>query len=341
MFDLYPLLRTILFRFPPEKSHSFSLKALDWAHKFGLLKILFPAVQVEPKNLLGLSFPNPVGLAAGLDKDAEHILSLAALGFGFIEVGTVTPYPQPGNPLPRLFRLTDQRAIINRMGFNNKGLEYVLDNIKTAHFKGVLGVNIGKNYATLVDRAIDDYLFCLKRVYAFADYIVINISSPNTPGLRALQLSDQLPNLLRALKEEQASLKLLHGKVTPLLIKVSPDMAKDELAVFAQQVTYFGIEGVIATNTTLSRKGVERSLMAGEVGGLSGEPLFHSATEAQAFLRGKLGENVAMIGVGGIHSASQAMEKFKQGADLVQLYSGFIYEGPHLIRRILKAYKNR
>ena len=279
LFNCYPLLKVILFHMTPEASHRYALKALDWAYDFGLLRCLCPQIFVEPLTLNGIEFKNPVGLAAGLDKDADHFLALSALGFGFVEVGTVTPKPQPGNPSPRLFRLESHRAIINRMGFNNKGVEHLLERIKKAQFKGVLGVNIGKNFATPVFNANQDYLYCLRQVYPFADYVVINISSPNTPGLRALQLGDQLTHLLSAIKTEEGSLSTQHQKKVPIFVKISPDMQEDELAVFCEEIVRYQIEGVIATNTTLSRKGVEDSAFAAEAGGLSGKPLFDLSTQ--------------------------------------------------------------
>lgn len=342
LFDCYPLLRAILFRMMPEASHRYTLQALDWAYDTGMLRFLCPQIPVEPVILNGLEFKNPVGLAAGLDKNADHFLALSALGFGFVEVGTITPKPQPGNPAPRLFRLESHRAIINRMGFNNQGVEYLLERIKKAQFNGVLGVNIGKNFATPVVHANHDYLYCLRQVYPFADYVVINISSPNTPGLRALQLGDQLTHLLSAIKEAEGSLSTQHQKTVPIFVKISPDMQEDELAVFCEEIVRYQITGVISTNTTLSRKGVENSAFAGEAGGLSGQPLFDLSTKTLSHLKEKLAKHsVTLIGVGGISSPEQAMAKFDNGADLIQLYSGFIYEGPSLIYRIVEAYRLR
>jgi len=284
--------------------------------------------------LWGLRFPNPVGLAAGLDKNADYIDVLGNLGFGFIEVGTVTPLPQDGNSQPRLFRLADDLAIINRMGFNNKGVDHVVEQLKKRKWHGIAGVNIGKNRATPVEKAVDDYLVCLRKVYPVADYVVVNLSSPNTPGLRNLQFGEQLDALLAALKAAQAQLQADHKKRVPLLVKIAPDLTEDEVSAMAAAFQKHRIEGVIATNTTLDRPGVEDSLHGNEAGGLSGLPLRRRSTRVLKWLVQALGPDFPVIGVGGIMWTADANEKFKAGAKLVQIYTGFIYEGPALIRTV-------
>jgi len=286
---------------------------------------------------MGITFPNPVGLAAGLDKDGEYIDALAALGFGFIEVGTVTPRAQPGNPRPRLFRLPAARAIINRMGFNNRGVDNLLANVRRARYSGVLGINIGKNFDTPVERAVDDYLIGLRKVYAHAAYVAVNISSPNTPNLRQLQRHDALQDLLRTLKAEQGRLAQHHGKYVPLAVKIAPDLESAAVADIAALIRDQGMDAVIATNTTLARDGVERLPHGGEAGGLSGAPLTRRATEIVRQLHAVLGDDIPIIAVGGIMAAADAESKIQAGASLVQIYSGFIYRGPALIRETVAA----
>lgn len=290
-----------------------------------------------PRTVMGITFPNPVGLAAGLDKNGDYIDALAALGFGFIEVGTVTPRPQPGNPRPRLFRLPQARAIINRMGFNNEGVDHLLANVRRARYRGILGVNIGKNFDTPVERAVDDYVIGLRKVYAHASYVAVNISSPNTPNLRHLQEHDALLALLQALKAEQHDLARQHGKYVPLAVKIAPDLAAEAVADIAAIIRDQRVDAVIATNTTLARDGVAHLPNGNETGGLSGAPLTQRATVVVRQLHEILRDDVPIIAVGGIMSAADAVAKIRAGASLVQLYSGFIYGGPGLIREAAEA----
>lgn len=286
---------------------------------------------------MGLQFPNPVGLAAGFDKNGEYIDALATLGFGFIEVGTVTPKPQTGNEKPRVFRLPQSQALINRMGFNNKGVDILVTNVKQARFKGVLGINIGKNYDTPLTEAIDDYLVCLRKVYPHSGYIVINVSSPGTPGLRDLQHGHKLHSLLDALKSERRNLLIRYDKYVPLVIKISPDISSEELHSMAHALTRYEIDGVIATNTTTSRDGVENLEHDAEVGGLSGEPLRNRSMAVIKELRASLHESISIIASGGIMKGEDAVEKIKAGASLVQIYTGLVYRGPRLIKEITDA----
>jgi dihydroorotate dehydrogenase len=288
-----------------------------------------------------LQFANPVGLAAGLDKNADCVDALGALGFGFVEVGTVTPKPQDGNAKPRLFRLTRERAIINRMGFNNKGVDHLVERLKQRRYRGIVGVNIGKNLTTKVEDAVNDYLVCLRKVYCFADYIVVNLSSPNTPGLRSLQFGEQLEALLTTLQRERSVLAAQHGRDVPLLLKIAPDLSADEVAGIAATVLKCGIAGVIATNTTLGRTGVETSAYAKEAGGLSGAPLTAASTLVLQQLTTALGGKVPVIGVGGVMQGEDAVAKMAAGAVLVQVYSGFIYRGPALLRETVEALRAR
>jgi len=288
---------------------------------------------------MGLDFPNPVGLAAGLDKDGECIKAWEALGFGFIEVGTVTPRPQAGNPKPRMFRLPPAQALINRMGFNNRGVDFLVEQVRRTRFKGVLGINIGKNADTPVERASDDYLIGLRKVYPWASYIAVNISSPNTPGLRDLQYGEALDRLLAALKEEQQRLADVHGRYVPLAIKIAPDLADVDVRTVGQALLRHGMDAVIATNTTFSRAGVESLPHAQEAGGLSGAPLMARSTEVVVRLADVLEGRLPIIAVGGILSGADAAAKIAAGASLVQLYTGFIYRGPELIREAVQALK--
>jgi len=331
----YALIRKLLFCLSPEKAHDFTLKALRLAQKLKLTKLL-PASHSSPKEVMGLKFPNSIGLAAGLDKNGEYIDALAALGFGFIEVGTVTPRPQSGNLKPRLFRLPQQEAIINRMGFNNKGVEYLVEQLKKTKFKGILGINIGKNKATVIENAVEDYLYSLRLVIPYASYITINVSSPNTENLRQLQHGELLQNLLRTLKAEQALYFKNNNKYVPLVVKISPDLTQDELSQMCSVFLSEKIDGVIATNTTIHRDGVESSPFAVETGGLSGKPVRIRSTETIKQLHVMLGNKVPIIGCGGISSAEDAKEKIAAGASLVQIYTSLIYQGPRLIRDISK-----
>ena len=328
---LYPLARTALFALDPEVAHHVALHALQKLNKLHLSR-LFSSRQSAPCEVMGLKFDNPVGLAAGLDKNGEYIDALAALGFGFIEVGTVTPRAQPGNPKPRMFRLQDEQALINRLGFNNQGLDTFIANVKRAKFNGVLGLNIGKNFDTPIERAVDDYVTCLKGVYPFASYVTINISSPNTKGLRDLQAAKQLEKLLSTLKAEQARLAKQHKKHVPLVLKIAPDLDGKSIRDIAAMTVESGFEGIIATNTTISRDAVRDHPLAKEAGGLSGKPLFSPSTEVLRELAKAIKGKIPVIGVGGIMSGADARAKINAGASLVQIYTGFIYNGPDLIR---------
>ena len=334
---MYSLIQKALFCLPAEASHSITLPLLDIAYRTRLIALLRSQVPAAPVTLMGLEFPNPVGLAAGLDKNADHIDALADLGFGFIEVGTLTPRPQPGNPKPRLFRLKAEHAIINRMGFNNKGIDHALAQIAKSKFSGVLGINIGKNFDTPVERAADDYLLCMRKCYGAASYIVVNLSSPNTPGLRSLQFGDELRRLLVLLKSEQATLTDLHDKKVPLAVKIAPDLSDAEIGLIAEALIDNEIDAVIATNTTLERSGVQGSSFKDEAGGLSGAPLTDKSTHVITVLSEALGGKLPIIGVGGIMSGADAAAKIAAGASLVQIYSGFIYRGPELIREAALA----
>ncbi|MCI0510576.1 dihydroorotate oxidase A [Chromohalobacter marismortui] len=332
---MYALARSLLFRLDPETAHGVALTSLDIGHRLGLSR--WVGAQVEaPTTLMGLIFPNRVGLAAGLDKNAEHLDALGALGFGFVEVGTVTPEPQPGNPRPRLFRLPAQRAIINRMGFNNAGVDALIANVRKSRYRGVIGINIGKNLTTPVERAVDDYLTCLRKVHAHAHYITVNLSSPNTPGLRNLQFGEHLASLLGALAEETQRLEAADGRRVPLAVKIAPDMDADEVALVAKALAANGVDAVIATNTTVSREAVVGLEHADEQGGLSGRPVFESSNRVVRELRRHL-PTLPIIGVGGIDSGEAAKAKHDAGADLVQLYTGFIYRGPALVGECARA----
>ncbi len=334
---IYPLIRPLLFTLDPETAHHVTLDTLRVAHKLGLLPLLAKRPADNPRTVMGLTFPNPVGLAAGLDKNGDYINALAALGFGFIEIGTVTPRAQPGNPRPRLFRLPQAQAIINRMGFNNHGVDALVANVKRAKYQGILGINIGKNADTPLANAADDYLICLRKVYAHASYVAINISSPNTSNLRQLQGNDQLDALLAALKMEQGKLAELHGKYVPLAVKIAPDLDKEQIQQIAALLMRHHIDGVIATNTTLSREGVQLLPQHNEAGGLSGAPLRDQSTAVIRELAATLQGALPIIGVGGILCSTDALEKMRAGATLVQLYSGLIYRGTDLIAECAAA----
>ncbi len=334
---MYSLLRKLLFQLDPETSHHVTLAGLRTAHTLGILKHCYSAI-AAPCNIMGLSFPNPIGLAAGLDKNGDYIDALADLGFGFLEIGTITRKPQEGNPRPRLFRLPEQEAIINRMGFNNKGIDYLIERLKNTKYKGILGINIGKNRDTSLENAVDDYLYLYRQVYSFASYVTVNISSPNTEGLRNLQHGELLQSLLNALKKEQALQYQLTQRHVPLVVKIAPDLTAEEIAATATILINEKIDGVIATNTTLSRDGVETSPYAKEMGGLSGKPVRMKSTEVIRQLHDRLQNQIPIIGCGGIFSAKDAKEKITAGASLVQLYSGLIYQGPKLISECARAF---
>jgi dihydroorotate dehydrogenase len=335
--NIYSFASTLLFQFDAETSHDFALKTLKNAERIGALN-LYPASPIcRPRQVMGITFSNPVGLAAGLDKNAAVIDGLAALGFGFIEVGTITPRPQPGNPKPRLFRVREAQGIVNRFGFNNLGVDNLIDNVKAAKYKGVLGINIGKNFDTPMENAAEDYLICMRKVYAYATYIAVNISSPNTKNLRALQEKEALSSLLATLKSEQTKLANQHGKYVPITLKIAPDLERDQINEIADLLMEHKIDGVIATNTTLARDMVKGMEHADETGGLSGVPVRRKSTLVIQQLSQRLQGAVPIIGVGGILSGADAVEKIAAGADLVQVYSGLIYKGPALVHDVCKS----
>ncbi|SPL69543.1 quinone-dependent dihydroorotate dehydrogenase [Acinetobacter stercoris] len=331
---LYSLARPLLFSLAPERAHELTLSLLKKAHKVGAMR---QDVAAKPVTCMGIEFPNPVGLAAGLDKNGAYIDALAGLGFGFIEIGTITPRPQAGNPKPRLFRIPEAKAIINRMGFNNDGVDQLIENVKAAKFKGILGINIGKNADTPVDDAVSDYLICLEKVYNYASYITVNISSPNTKNLRSLQSGHALTDLLETLKKRQLELAEEHKHYVPLVLKVAPDLSEQDIQFIADQLLQFKIDGLIVTNTTLSRDGVENLPYGNETGGLSGAPVFEKSTACLAAFAQQLNGQIPLIGVGGILAGEQALAKQQAGAMLVQIYSGMIYTGPSLIPDCVNA----
>jgi dihydroorotate dehydrogenase len=330
----YALARPLLFSLDPETAHRVTLKLADLA---GFL--LQQEIPPNPVRAMGLEFPNPVGLAAGLDKDAAHIDALAALGFGFIEVGTVTPRPQPGNPRPRLFRIAEKEALINRMGFNNVGVDTFLRNLERTRWRGIIGINIGKNADTPPERAVEDYEIGLEKVYAKASYVAVNISSPNTKGLRALQEKSSVDDLLARLSLKRQTLSDKHGRLVPLALKVAPDLRGEEIRAIADAVKRHRIDAVIATNTSVSREGVERLPHASEAGGLSGAPIRERATRVLGLFRNELQNEADLIGAGGILSKEDAAKKFAAGASLVQLYTGLIYRGPVLVAECASAFR--
>jgi len=333
----YPAIRKVLFQFDAETIHELTIKGLKSTGKSPLNAFYKQAVQDKPVTVMGINFPNPVGLAAGLDKNGECINAFAAMGFGFVEVGTVTPRPQPGNDKPRIFRLPEANAVINRMGFNNKGVDYLVSQVQSANFKGVLGINIGKNKDTPEENAKDDYIHCMRKVYNFATYITVNISSPNTPGLRSLQYGEALNELLSALKAEQKVLAEQYDKYVPVAVKIAPDLTAEEVQSIAKSLIDNNIDGVIATNTTLSREGVEGLEFGTEQGGLSGQPVKEKSTQVIKLLSEALDNKLPIIGVGGIASSDDANEKLVAGASLVQVYTGFIYQGPPLVKEIVNG----
>ncbi|MEQ1915039.1 MAG: quinone-dependent dihydroorotate dehydrogenase [Sideroxydans sp.] len=336
----YNLLRPALFTLDPETAHDATLTSLNTAYCLGLSRLLAQP-KPDPRHVMGLTFPNPVGLAAGLDKNGDCINGLAALGFGFIEIGTITPRPQPGNPRPRLFRLPEANAIINRMGFNNEGVDALVANVERAKFNGVLGINIGKNADTPIEKAADDYLICLRKVYAHASYVTVNISSPNTQNLRQLQGGNELDALLSQLKLEQEKLTQQHGKYVPLALKIAPDLEAEQIQQIAQLLIQHRIDGVIATNTTLSREGVADLVHGNETGGLSGAPVRDKSTTVIRALAAELQGALPIIGVGGILNGADALQKIQAGASLVQVYSGLIYRGQSLVAECAAALKEK
>ena len=334
---MYALARALLFALDAEAAHQVTLTGLRVAHRLGVLGVLAADQPAQPVELMGLSFANRIGLAAGFDKNAACVDAMGALGFGFVEVGTLTPQGQPGNPKPRVFRLPKARAVINRMGFPNAGVAAAIGHLRTRRYTGVCGVNIGKNAATPLEEATFDYVTALQAVYEYADYVTINISSPNTQGLRQLQEGEQLRPLLQALLATRAELAQRIGWQVPLLVKLSPDLSSDELAATAQVIRELGLDGVIATNTTLDRAAVAGLRHAQRPGGLSGEPLRERSLAVIGQLRRLLGADMPLIGVGGISSAADAAAMFAAGADLIQVYTGLIYRGPGLVRELVAA----
>ena len=329
------IIRPALFKLDPEQAHHLTINALSY------LGNIMPRVNPHstPTSLMGLQLPNPVGLAAGLDKNGEAIDGLAALGFGFIEVGTVTPRPQDGNPQPRLFRAPKHLAIVNRMGFNNNGIDALIANIQRSKYTGILGINIGKNASTPIEKAADDYLICLEKAYEYASYITVNISSPNTQNLRSLQGGDELSKLLSILKDKQAHLYAMHGRYVPLAVKIAPDLDEAQIADIAHVVLQTEIDGIIATNTTINKMALGDSPLANEAGGLSGAPVQHASNQVLAALVKELNGKVPVIGVGGIMSGNDAAEKIRLGAKAVQIYSGMIYRGAGLVKECINALK--
>lgn len=335
--NTYALIKPFLFQLDAEYAHDLTLKSLKLAEQIGLLSSLYKPVHGIPRQVMGLTFPNAVGLAAGLDKNGAFIDGMAALGFGFIEVGTVTPRPQPGNPKPRLFRVKEAQGIINRFGFNNLGVDHLIQNVKASKYRGILGINIGKNFDTPNERAVDDYLICMRKVYRYASYITVNISSPNTKNLRQLQEKEALDTLLGTLKAEQTALIQKHRKYVPIALKIAPDIEYEQIIEIADLLKAHQFDAVIATNTTLSREGVEGMKNGAETGGLSGAPVRDKSSQVIRHLSNQLAGELPIIGVGGIMSGADAIEKIEAGASLVQVYSGLIYRGPSLVREVAKA----
>jgi dihydroorotate dehydrogenase len=333
---LYELARKALFATDPETAHELTLESLRLGHRLGVTRLLCKA-HSQPVRCMGLDFPNPVGVGAGLDKNGDYFEALGDLGFGFVEIGTVTPRPQPGNPRPRVFRLPRAQAMINRLGFNSKGVDHLVRRVQRHRFKGVLGINIGKNFDTPIEDAVDDYLHCLVKVYPYADYVTINISSPNTPDLRDLQGKAELDRLLAAVAARRAELAERHGRCVPLAVKVAPDLEDAQIRAIAAVVAQHRMDAVIATNTTIGREGVAGMQHANEAGGLSGAPLKARADRVLAVLRKALPPQIALIGVGGITCGQDAVDKLELGAELVQFYTGMVYRGPELVAECLQA----
>ncbi len=336
LLSMYSWLRPLLFRLGPERAHAWTLRFLQWVYPSWRVNRKIKRFSQSPVHAFGLTFPNPVGLAAGMDKNGDYIDALFGLGFGFIEIGTVTPKPQSGNPQPRLFRLPQARALINRMGFNNRGVDHVVTQLKKRKVKGIVGVNIGKNLMTSLDHAVDDYRVCYQKVYPYADYVTVNISSPNTPRLRELQTELYLHELLSELKKTQEELEKVHHRRVPLLLKISPDLVAEELKEIARIALRHRIEGMVAVNTTRHRHGVEGLPHAGEEGGVSGEPLFPTTLHAVEHLHAELGQEIPIIAVGGIMSRRDAQRLLAAGARLIQIYTGLVYEGPGIVKDIIR-----
>jgi dihydroorotate dehydrogenase len=333
--SLYPALKPWLFKMDAERAHDWTTRMMRIAHGFGLLTAGQSRLPQTPVSCLGLQFPNALGLAAGMDKSASAVAAWSALGFGFVEVGTLTPRPQPGNPKPRLFRLPEHEALINRMGFNNVGIHAAVKRLEKRHCKAVVGVNIGKNFDTPNEAAVKDYLYCLKVAYPVADYIAVNISSPNTKGLRDLQAEESIRQLLGALKKEQSILQKDTGKKVPMLVKIAPDLEAPQIEALARVFNELAVDGVIATNTTINRVAIAGHRLENEAGGLSGAPVKARSTQVIQAFRELLREQTPIIGVGGILSGADAQEKLQSGAALIQVYSGLVYRGPGLVRDVL------
>lgn len=334
---MYSLARSLLFCLDAERAHDLSLTAIETAYRTGFNPLLATRPKALPTTAFGIEFPNPAGLAAGLDKNAAHVDALASLGFGFIEVGTTTPRAQPGNPKPRMFRLPEHEAVINRLGFNNDGVDALVANAERARFDGVLGINIGKNKDTPNENAIDDYLFCLERVYPRASYVTVNISSPNTQGLRDLQEEETLRCFIGEICEAGERHAATHGKRKPILLKIAPDLGELELDSIAEVLLASSIDGLICTNTTIDRRAVSGHRYANEAGGLSGKPLFERSTAVLRGMAERLGGKLPLIGVGGIFTGTDAVAKIQAGANLVQFYTGMVYRGPALIGESVDA----
>lgn len=351
---MYPIIKPLLFRLDPETAHYLTLKSLQWLHRYHCgfllggrysnLNTQNHTTDIQSKNninntttLMGLTLPNPVGLAAGLDKNGEYIDALAMLGFGFIEVGTVTPLPQAGNPKPRLFRLPKQQAIINRMGFNNYGIDTLINNIANSRYRGILGINIGKNAATPIEKAVDDYLICLEKAYPHASYVTVNISSPNTRDLRSLQSAGELDRLLNHLKNRQAQLATQQSRYVPIAIKIAPDLDEEQIEAIAEVALNTQIDGIIATNTTIDKTPLGTHKFAQETGGLSGHPVQTQSNYVLNQLSAHINTQIPLIGVGGITTGTDAAEKIRLGASAIQLYSGLIFRGPQLVAECIKS----
>lgn len=334
---VYSLAKPLLFALDPERAHDLGLKAIESAWRLGLNPLMAARNPTLPTEAFGIHFPNPVGLAAGLDKNGTHVRALSSLGFGFVEIGTVTPRAQPGNPKPRMFRLTDHRAVINRLGFNNQGVDALVRNVERTSFDGVLGINIGKNRDTPNERAVEDYRTCLDRVYPLASYITVNISSPNTQGLRELQAEDALRAFIGTLRERQEQLASQHGRRKPMLLKIAPDLDAAEMDAMAAVLIETGVDGLICTNTTIDRSTVIGHRHADEAGGLSGAPLMAPSTAVLRGMAERLGGRIPLVGVGGILSGTDARAKVEAGATLVQFYTGMIFRGPSLIGECVEA----
>lgn len=343
MINSYSFLRPWLFCLDPERAHNLTLSSMDRAYRWGLLEHFVTKPVSDPRTLCGITFPNPVGLAAGLDKDGKHIDALGALGFGFLEIGTVTPKPQPGNPQPRMFRLPEANAIINRMGFNNDGVDSCVARVRRSEYwqnGGVVGLNIGKNASTPIEDAASDYVLAMKAVYEISTYITVNISSPNTQNLRALQGEEMLRSLLGSLDVAREELSDRFGVRKPLFLKIAPDLERADIHLIADLLLEFGIDAIIATNTTISRTSVNHLEHGNEAGGLSGAPVRLASTELIKTLKARLGNALPIIGVGGILSGQDAQEKVAAGASLIQLYSGLIYKGPDLVSECANALRS-